>query len=200
MAKAILFTGGSVFDGTAFLAPGTSVLVSGGRVTAVGTGLDAGGADIVVLDRPAFLQNCDGHGGWVNSKALELAGITRDTLDPADGRIERDATGDPVGMLQEGAMALVRRLIPRTPTTTGTAGCTPPRTTCCRSASPAGRTRSSAAGSSRTTLPAPTGGRPARGRCARTWSERCGGAGTRASSSCRSCCTGARTTAGTASG
>ena len=37
MAEAILFTGGSVFDGTAFLAPGTSVLVSGGRVTAVGT-------------------------------------------------------------------------------------------------------------------------------------------------------------------
>jgi hypothetical protein len=39
VAKAILFTGGSVFDGTAFLAPGTSVLVSGGRVTAVGTGV-----------------------------------------------------------------------------------------------------------------------------------------------------------------
>ena len=49
MAKTILFTGGSVFDGTAFLAPGTSVLVSGDRVTAVGTGLDAGGADIVDL-------------------------------------------------------------------------------------------------------------------------------------------------------
>ena len=47
--------------------------------------------DAVVAGRPVFLTNCDGHGGWANSKAMELAGITRDTLDPADGRIERDA-------------------------------------------------------------------------------------------------------------
>ena len=68
--------------------------------------------DSVVADRPVFLQNRDGHGAWVNSKALELAGIDKDTADPSDGRIERDDRGDPVGMLQEGAMQLVARLLP----------------------------------------------------------------------------------------
>ncbi len=68
--------------------------------------------DRVVPDRPAFLPNRDGHGAWVNSKALELAGITRDTPDPADGRIERDSDGTPSGTLHEGAMTLVNRLLP----------------------------------------------------------------------------------------
>ncbi len=68
--------------------------------------------DEVAQDRPVYLPNRDGHGAWVNSRALQLAGITRDTLDPADGRIERDARGNPVGMLQEGAANLVSRLLP----------------------------------------------------------------------------------------
>ena len=68
--------------------------------------------DAVVSDRPVFLPNRDGHGAWVNSKALALAGIDSATPDPADGRIERDAAGDPVGMLQEGAQHLVSRLLP----------------------------------------------------------------------------------------
>jgi predicted amidohydrolase YtcJ len=68
--------------------------------------------DEVVRDRPVFLQNRDGHGAWVNSKALEVAGIGRHTLDPADGRIERDADGDPIGTLQEGAKDLVGRQVP----------------------------------------------------------------------------------------
>jgi len=68
--------------------------------------------DAVVADRPVFLPNRDGHGAWVNSVALRLAGIDRLTPDPADGRIERDATGEPNGMLQEGAADLVSRLLP----------------------------------------------------------------------------------------
>ena len=68
--------------------------------------------DSVVPDRPAFLPNRDGHGAWVNSRALALAGITRETVDPADGRIERDANGAPSGTLHEGAMGLVNRLLP----------------------------------------------------------------------------------------
>ncbi|MGC4174999.1 amidohydrolase [Demequina sp.] len=68
--------------------------------------------DRAVADRPVFLTNRDAHGAWVNSRALELAGITRDTPDPRDGRIERDAAGDPTGTLHEGAMALVSGLIP----------------------------------------------------------------------------------------
>ncbi|MEO7348376.1 MAG: amidohydrolase [Terrimesophilobacter sp.] len=70
--------------------------------------------DTVVSDRPAFLPNRDGHGAWVNSRALELAGLTKDTPDPSDGRIERDAHGNPTGTLHEGAMALVNHLLPRT--------------------------------------------------------------------------------------
>ncbi len=70
--------------------------------------------DSVVPDRPAFLPNRDGHGAWANSRALELAGITKDTPDPDDGRIERDSNGIPTGTLHEGAMALVNHLLPRT--------------------------------------------------------------------------------------
>lgn len=68
--------------------------------------------DSAVPDRPVYLPNRDHHGAWVNSRALELAGIGRDTPDPADGRIERDASGVPSGTLQEGAMQLVGRLAP----------------------------------------------------------------------------------------
>ncbi|MCG5215061.1 amidohydrolase [Streptosporangium sp. KLBMP 9127] len=65
------------------------------------------------LDRPAYLIQRDHHAAWVNHRALELAGITRDTPDPADGRIERDADGTPSGVLHEGAMELVGLLTPR---------------------------------------------------------------------------------------
>ncbi|MGW3155191.1 amidohydrolase [Streptomyces sp. NPDC001089] len=68
--------------------------------------------DAVVPDRPVYLPNRDHHGAWANSRALELAGVTRATPDPADGRFERDATGEPTGMLQEGAMRYVGRLAP----------------------------------------------------------------------------------------
>jgi predicted amidohydrolase YtcJ len=70
--------------------------------------------DRVVPDRPAFLPNRDGHGAWVNTRALELAGVTAETPDPADGRIERDRDGSPSGTLHEGAMALVERHLPAT--------------------------------------------------------------------------------------
>jgi predicted amidohydrolase YtcJ len=70
--------------------------------------------DGVVPDRPVVLSNRDGHGIWVNTRALEMAGITRDTPDPADGRIERDQDGEPQGTLHEGAMDLARRLVPPT--------------------------------------------------------------------------------------
>jgi len=70
--------------------------------------------DTVIPDRPAFIPNRDGHGAWVNSRALQLAGIDADTPDPADGRIERDEDGSPTGTLHEGAMTLVNRLLPAT--------------------------------------------------------------------------------------
>jgi len=72
----------------------------------------AAALDRVVADRPVFLPNRDGHGAWVNSEALRRAGIDRNSPDPADGRIERDAGGEPSGTLHEGAMNLVNRLLP----------------------------------------------------------------------------------------
>ncbi|HZM73608.1 MAG TPA: amidohydrolase [Candidatus Polarisedimenticolia bacterium] len=68
--------------------------------------------DRVTGGRPAFFDNRDGHDAWVNTAALALAGIDRDTPDPVDGRIERDAAGVPTGALHEGAMKLVTKLLP----------------------------------------------------------------------------------------
>ena len=68
--------------------------------------------DAVVGDRPVFLTNRDGHGGWASSAALRLAGVTATTPDPPDGRIERLADGEPQGTLHEGAMTLVERVLP----------------------------------------------------------------------------------------
>lgn len=68
--------------------------------------------DAIVPHKPAFLVNRDHHAAWANSKALELADITRDTPDPPDGRIERDESGTPVGTLQEGAMTILERIVP----------------------------------------------------------------------------------------
>jgi len=69
--------------------------------------------DELVSDRPVFLSSTDGHSGWANSLALEMAGITKDTPDPVDGIIDRDPeTGELIGSLQEGAMTLVEKYIP----------------------------------------------------------------------------------------
>jgi predicted amidohydrolase YtcJ len=69
--------------------------------------------DELVSDRPVFLSSTDGHSGWANSLALEIAGITKDTPDPIDGIIDRDPeTGELIGSLQEGAMMLVEKYIP----------------------------------------------------------------------------------------
>ena len=68
--------------------------------------------DAVVPDRCVFLPNRDGHSVWVSSRALEIAGVTRDTPDPPDGRIERSVDGEPSGTLHEGAADLVAHLAP----------------------------------------------------------------------------------------
>ena len=68
--------------------------------------------DKVVPDRPVYLTSRDGHMGFGNSKALELAGITRDTQDPPNGRIIKGKDGEPTGELQESAQRAIRKLIP----------------------------------------------------------------------------------------
>jgi predicted amidohydrolase YtcJ len=69
--------------------------------------------DSLVPDRPAFLSSADGHSAWVNSRALELAGVTAATPDPPpDGVIVRAASGEPQGTLRERAMELVSCHLP----------------------------------------------------------------------------------------
>ncbi|MBN2051821.1 MAG: amidohydrolase [Spirochaetales bacterium] len=63
--------------------------------------------DRLIPHRPVFLFNAEYHGAWVNSEALKVCGITRDTPDPPFGRIERDTAGEPTGFLYETAMGLV---------------------------------------------------------------------------------------------
>lgn len=69
--------------------------------------------DAVTRTHPIFLSRIDGHGSVANSLALKLAGITRRTADPPGGQIAKDPqTGEPTGLLQESAGALVRRRVP----------------------------------------------------------------------------------------
>jgi predicted amidohydrolase YtcJ len=68
--------------------------------------------DAVFPDRPVVIRDRDGHQALANSRALVLAGVTRDTADPDDGRIEREPDGTPTGLLKEGAAGLVSRLLP----------------------------------------------------------------------------------------
>ncbi|HPE32269.1 MAG TPA: amidohydrolase [Parvularculaceae bacterium] len=76
--------------------------------------------DAIDAERPIILYSADGHNAWVNSAALAGAGITAETPDPQNGRIERDPqTGEPTGTLREAATDLVRVIIP--PPSIGTA-------------------------------------------------------------------------------
>jgi predicted amidohydrolase YtcJ len=68
--------------------------------------------DTVAGNRPVWLAHTMGHYGTANSLALALAGITRETADPPGGVIDRDADGNPTGVLKETAMNLVVRHIP----------------------------------------------------------------------------------------
>ena len=68
--------------------------------------------DAVVPDRPAIVTNASGHMSVVNSRALALAGVGRDTADPQGGQIVRDEHGEPTGLLLETAQGLVTRHIP----------------------------------------------------------------------------------------
>lgn len=68
--------------------------------------------DGAVSDRPVWLERVDGHAGWANSRAIDLAGVTAATRDPNGGRIERGAGGKPAGVFVDGATALVAKVVP----------------------------------------------------------------------------------------
>ena len=96
------------------LAPGAWVLGGGWTMAAFPGGLPtATDLDRVTGGRPAFLPNRDHHSAWVNTAALEMAGVDAGTPDPPDGRIERDQAGQPTGALHDGAMRLAAGHVPR---------------------------------------------------------------------------------------
>lgn len=70
--------------------------------------------DQIVPDRPVYLESFDGHTWWANSKALKLAGVGKETLDPPGGKFVRDpVSGEPTGAVKEDAAdAVIRRAIP----------------------------------------------------------------------------------------
>ncbi|MGB1249571.1 MAG: amidohydrolase [Candidatus Promineifilaceae bacterium] len=68
--------------------------------------------DSVSGQHPAYLRHRSGHAGWVNSRAMRMAGIDANTPDPSGGQIQRDADGNPTGILFETAMELVADLVP----------------------------------------------------------------------------------------
>lgn len=68
--------------------------------------------DKAVSDRPVWLTRVDGHAGWANSKAMEAAGVDKNTKDPAGGKIIRDADGNPTGVFIDGAMQLIGQHLP----------------------------------------------------------------------------------------
>lgn len=70
--------------------------------------------DEYVNNKPVMLSRVDGHASWVNSKALEIAGITKDTLDPPGGKIVRDKQGNPTGVLIDNAESLMLKHLPKT--------------------------------------------------------------------------------------
>jgi len=70
--------------------------------------------DEIVPDRPVYLESYDGHTWWANTKAMQLAGITKDTRNPPGGDVVRDPkTGEPIGVFKESpAEELVHRVVP----------------------------------------------------------------------------------------
>ena len=68
--------------------------------------------DSIVADRPVVLERVDGHAVVANSAALKAAGVTAATRDPSGGKIERDAKGNPTGLLVDAATELVAGKVP----------------------------------------------------------------------------------------
>ncbi|HEX9615341.1 MAG TPA: amidohydrolase, partial [Bacteroidota bacterium] len=72
----------------------------------------ASSLDRVSPENPVYLTRIDGHAAWVNSLALQAAGVTAETPDPPGGKIIREPAGEPTGVLVDLAMRLVRDVLP----------------------------------------------------------------------------------------
>ena len=88
--------------------------ITGGQwdASSIGQIPNAAMLDAVSPDNPVLLGDISEHSAWANSRALEIAGLSADTPDPANGIIERGRTGAPSGILREEAVLLVRSQVP----------------------------------------------------------------------------------------
>lgn len=68
--------------------------------------------DRVIPDRPVWLSRVDGHAGWANSKAMQLAQVSTDTPDPEGGKIIKDERGRPTGVFIDAAEGYVQKVVP----------------------------------------------------------------------------------------
>ena len=71
--------------------------------------------DRVSPNNPVILEHASGHASFVNGAALRLAGVTRETANPAGGEVVKDSTGDPTGLLRESAQGLMRAAMAKMP-------------------------------------------------------------------------------------
>lgn len=93
--------------------PGGWVIGGQWDASAIGGAPTHEALDAVASDNPVVLSDTSEHSIWVNEKALEIAGVTKDTPDPEGGIIERDANGEPTGVFRESAVGLVRSKVPQ---------------------------------------------------------------------------------------
>ena len=100
-----------VSTAAALTGPGDWIGGRGWKDAALAGGVER--LDAAVGNRPAFLMSHDGHSAWASASARRRAGLDRSTPDPAGGRIERDRSGDPNGILRERALDLVAPLVAR---------------------------------------------------------------------------------------
>ncbi|MDF2179345.1 amidohydrolase [Aliiglaciecola sp. CAU 1673] len=82
------------------------------NLASAGTTLDRWQLDSFLPHRPLMIISTDAHTAWVNSKALELAGVDADSPSPAQGKIIRNDEGEPTGMLVDAATTLVSQHLP----------------------------------------------------------------------------------------
>lgn len=92
--------------------PGEWVVGRAYEPAALGAAPNKALLDTIAPDNPVILTDVSIHASWANSAALRLAGITRDTPDPKGGVIDRDANGEPTGILREAAAFIAREKVP----------------------------------------------------------------------------------------
>ncbi|MGE5377426.1 MAG: amidohydrolase [Bacteroidota bacterium] len=92
--------------------PGGWILGHGWNQNVWGTWPAASELDAIAPNNPVYLTAKSLHAAWANTKALQMAGITKQTPDPQNGQIQRDASGNSTGILLETAMELVGDILP----------------------------------------------------------------------------------------